>query len=76
MKIAKLEMKMIVAMFVIGYEYELVDSQGRRCDKLPVPNYNDIQQVRGSSQVRGCATADTTVFFLLARLDRRVTRVL
>lgn len=49
MKVAKLEIKMIVAMFVTGYEYEVVDSQGRKCEKLPVPNYNDIQQVRGSS---------------------------
>ena len=46
MKVAKLEVKMIVAMFVAGYEYELVDSNGRKCEKLPVPDYNDLQQVR------------------------------
>jgi hypothetical protein len=46
MKVAKLEIKMIVAMFVMGYEYDVVDSRGRISEKLPVPDYNDIQQVR------------------------------
>ena len=46
MKVAKLEIKMIVAMFVVGYEYDVVDSKGRVSDKLPIPDYNDIQQVR------------------------------
>jgi hypothetical protein len=46
MKVAKLEIKMIVAMFVMGYEYDVVDSKGRISERLPVPDYNDIQQVR------------------------------
>lgn len=46
MKVAKLEIKMIVAMFVVGYEYDVVDSKGRISEKLPMPDYNDIQQVR------------------------------
>lgn len=46
MKAAKLEIKMIVAMFVVGYEYDVVDSEGRISDRLPVPNYNEQQQAR------------------------------
>ena len=38
MKVAKLEIKMIVAMFVVGYEYDVVDSKGRISEKLP--DYN------------------------------------
>jgi sterol 14-demethylase len=40
MKVAKLEVKMIVAMFVAGYEYDVVDSKGRISEKLPVLDYN------------------------------------
>lgn len=46
MKIAKLEIKMIVALFVVGYEFDVVDSRGRTPERLPIPDYNDIQQVR------------------------------
>ena len=45
MKVAKLEIKMIVAMFVMGYEYDVVDSDGRISERMPVPNYNEQQQV-------------------------------
>lgn len=41
MKVAKLEIKMIVAMFVVGYEYDVVNSKGGIAERLPVPNYND-----------------------------------
>lgn len=46
MKIAKLEIKMIVALFVVGYEFDVVDSRGRTPERLPIPDYNDIQQAR------------------------------
>jgi hypothetical protein len=49
MKLAKLEVKMIVALFVVGYDYGVVDSKGGIFEKLPVPNYNDLLQVRTSS---------------------------
>jgi hypothetical protein len=52
MKVAKLEIKMIVAMFVVGYEYDVVDSKGRISEKLPVPDYNDIQQVRNPARLK------------------------
>jgi hypothetical protein len=44
-KIAKLKIKMIVALFFTGYEYDVVDVHGNPVDRLPVPNYNDIHQV-------------------------------
>jgi sterol 14-demethylase len=46
MKIAKLEIKMIVALFVMGYEYDVVNSKGGISERLPVPDYNDIHQAR------------------------------
>lgn len=45
MKVAKLEIKMIVAMFVVGYEYDVVNSKGGIAERLPVPNYNDRRKV-------------------------------
>ena len=45
MKIAKLEMKLIMAMFLMRYDYELVDSTGKFPSTLPTPNRNDIHQV-------------------------------
>lgn len=46
MKVAKLEIKMILALFLLGYEYELVDKSGRFPKELPKPDRNDIQQAR------------------------------
>lgn len=45
MKVAKLEMKLITAMFLMRYDYKLVDAQGKFPKELPVPNRNDIHQV-------------------------------
>ena len=45
MKVAKLEIKMIVALFAAGYEYDLVDSLGMFPKSLPNPDFNDIHQV-------------------------------
>jgi sterol 14-demethylase len=64
MKVAKLEIKMIVAMFVMGYEYDVVDSKGRISEKLPVPDYNDIQQVRIPASLI-CAIADRVCFLFI-----------
>jgi len=46
MKVAKLEIKIIVALFIAGYEYEVVDSNGKFPASLVKPNYNDIHQAR------------------------------
>ena len=45
-KVAKLEMKLIMAIFLTRYEFELVDELGRFPNPLPVPNRNDPHQVR------------------------------
>ncbi|KAF7979339.1 hypothetical protein HWV62_42761 [Athelia sp. TMB] len=42
---AKLEIKMIVALFLAGYEYELVDKAGKPPKSLPIPDENDLQRV-------------------------------
>jgi len=44
MKVAKLEMKLISAMFLTRYEYDLVDEDGKFPDPLPVPDKNRIHQ--------------------------------
>ena len=48
MKVAKLEMKLVLVMFLIRYEYGLVDGDGKFPDPLPVPNRNDFHQVSSS----------------------------
>jgi len=40
-KAAKLEMKLIAALFLTRYEFEIVDKDGKFPDPLPVPNRND-----------------------------------
>ncbi|KAF8993227.1 cytochrome P450 [Cyathus striatus] len=46
MKLAKLEMKAILVLFLTGYDYSVVDSSGNYPKSLPKPNYNDIHSVR------------------------------
>ena len=45
MMVAKLEMKLMMAMFLMGYEFDLVDKDGKFPDPLPVPDRNNIHQV-------------------------------
>jgi len=46
MKVAKFEIKMILAIFLSCYDYELVDACGKPSRRLPQPNQNDIHQKR------------------------------
>ena len=46
MRIAKLEMKVILAMILLGYEYELVDDDGNYPKAIPEQDRNDPSQVR------------------------------
>jgi cytochrome P450 len=48
MKVAKLEIKTIVAFVLSRYEYTLVDGSGQPPKQLPQSNRNDIYQVRYS----------------------------
>jgi len=41
MKIAKLEMKLILALMLLSFHYELVNESGKYPDILPEPNRND-----------------------------------
>lgn len=45
MRIAKLEMKVVLVLLLVGYDYELVDASGQYPKSLPQPDRNDIQQV-------------------------------
>jgi cytochrome P450 len=52
MKVAKLEMKLILAFFLMRYEFDLVDKDGKFPDPLPVPNRNNVHQVRAELWIR------------------------
>ena len=71
MKAAKLEMKLILAFFLMRYEYDLVDKDGKFPNPLPVPDRNDIHQVRVKSWIR-CSDADTHRVSLSPTLSRLV----
>jgi hypothetical protein len=45
MKVAKLEIKLIVAMMIAGYDFDVVDANGKTPKQLPQPDRNDIHQV-------------------------------
>ena len=45
MKIAKLEIKLILTMMLLGYEYELVDGNGNYIKEVPNQDRNDLAQV-------------------------------
>ena len=47
MKVAKLEMKLIMAMFLMRYEFDLVDKDRKFPDPLSIPDRNDVHQVLG-----------------------------
>jgi hypothetical protein len=38
-----LEIKIILAMMLMGYDYTVVDEHGNQAKKLPEPNRNDLQ---------------------------------
>ena len=42
MRFAKLEVKIILALFLTRYEYTLVDAQGVTLVSLPEPNKDDL----------------------------------
>ena len=46
MRMAKLEMKLIMALFLTRYEFDLVDKDGKFPDPLPIPDRNDMHLVR------------------------------
>ena len=41
MKIAKLELKLVLALMLLGYNYDLVNESGEYPDILPEPDRND-----------------------------------
>ena len=46
MKVAKLEIKIILAFMLASFEFDVVDKFGKRPKGLPKPDANDIQQVK------------------------------
>jgi len=64
MRAAKLEMKLVMAMFLTGYEFDLVDKDGKFPNPLPVRNRNDVHQVRARCWMTEFCTNAHTVFSL------------
>jgi hypothetical protein len=62
MKVAKFEIKMILALVLSRFEVQLVDGSGNPRKELPLPDRNDIHQVRQSicllskAESTGCET--------------------
>ncbi|KIM37022.1 hypothetical protein M413DRAFT_448749 [Hebeloma cylindrosporum] len=46
MKIAKLEMKLVLALMLLGYNYDIVDEAGKYPDILPEPDRNDATKAQ------------------------------
>ena len=40
-RMAKVELKLVAAMLLLGFEHRIVDSQGKVPDVVPGPNWND-----------------------------------
>jgi cytochrome P450 len=41
-RLAKVELKLITAMILLGFHFGVVDKSGKPCDSLPKPNWNDL----------------------------------
>jgi len=41
-RLAKVELKLVTAMFVLGFQHTVVDPFGESSSPLPAPNWNDI----------------------------------
>ena len=54
MKVAKLEIKVIMAMMLAGYDFDVVDVNGKRMTNLPQPDRNDIHQVCINTTIDYC----------------------
>ena len=52
MKLAKLELKLIMTLFLMRYEFDLVDKDGKFPDPLPAPDRNDLHKVRVELWIR------------------------
>ena len=62
MRVAKLEMKLVMALFLTRYEFDLVDVDGNFPDPLPVRNRNDVHQVRAGHCVTVFCVGDHHIF--------------
>ena len=52
MRVAKLEIKLILAIFLTRYEFDLVDKDGKFPDLLPVSDRNTLHRVRVGSRMK------------------------
>lgn len=50
-RLAQLEIKLIAAMFVLSFDFTIVDATGKAADPHPRPNWNDILACRPTNGV-------------------------
>ncbi|KAG6914568.1 hypothetical protein DXG01_016585 [Tephrocybe rancida] len=51
MKFAKLQLKIVVSLFLSAYQYDLVNNTGGTLENIPLPNYNELHGTRPREQV-------------------------
>ncbi|KAG6916292.1 hypothetical protein DXG01_007533 [Tephrocybe rancida] len=56
MKFAKLQLKIVVSLFLSAYQYDLVNNTGGTLETIPLPNYNELHGTQTST-----SSAKTTV---------------
>ena len=74
-KIAKLELKLILAMILLGYEYEIVDGNGNYPKEVPKQDRNDLVQVSTYPCI-SCRQESSTNLLPSCSRDLSVTRVI
>lgn len=50
-RLAQLEIKLITAMFVLNFDFTIVDATGKVADPHPRPNWNDVLACRPTNGV-------------------------
>jgi hypothetical protein len=71
MRVSKLQMRLILAMFLTRYEFNVVDEDGKFPTPLPVPDRNNLHQVRVGLRMR--SPIWILMFSSLAPLEPRST---
>lgn len=70
MRFAKLEIKFVLALFLVGYDFELVDGNGNFPKEFPTVDRNDLHQVRDCSRFIYSVNIDTSLDFAVERSRR------
>jgi hypothetical protein len=76
MKIAKLEIKLVLTMMLLGYEYELVDGNGNYLKELPSQDRNNLLQVSTTHACISSRQELSVLIYFSCSCDISETRVI